>query len=353
MIFKEIKINKIKLKNRIVVSPMCQYSAKNGEPTKWHFEHLSKLARSGAGLLMIESTAVSNNGKITHSDLCLSNKKQEKKFKQLKKSLNNISNIPLGIQISHSGRKGSSFIPWVKSNKALNRKNKSWQTFAPSPIKRDKSWPIPKSFKKKQIINLIQDFKNTTKRVKKIGFECLELHMAHGYLLHQFISPISNKRKDEYGGNLVKRITVPLIIAKEVRKIWPKSKILGARITASDHLPNGITIKDSKYLVKQLEKIGFDYVCVSSGGILPKTNLKFKRGFRKEFSKQIKKSTTMIVRTSGLIDDMNFANKMIKNKSVDMVAVGRKFINDPYWIIKKIPNFRAKKFLPNQYLRCF
>ena len=353
MIFKEIKINKIKLKNRIVVSPMCQYSAKNGEPTKWHFEHLSRLARSGAGLLMIESTAVSNNGKITHSDLCLSNKKQEKKFKQLKKSLNNISNIPLGIQISHSGRKGSSFIPWVKSNKALNRKNKSWQTFAPSPIKRDKSWPIPKSFKKKQIINLIQDFKNTTKRVKKIGFECLELHMAHGYLLHQFISPISNKRKDEYGGNLVKRITVPLIIAKEVRKIWPKSKILGARITASDHLPNGITIKDSKYLVKQLEKIGFDYVCVSSGGILPKTNLKFKRGFRKEFSKQIKKSTTMIVRTSGLIDDMNFANKMIKNKSVDMVAVGRKFINDPYWIIKKIPNFRAKKFLPNQYLRCF
>ena len=353
MIFKEIRINKVKLKNRIVVSPMCQYSAKNGEPTKWHFDHLSRLVKSGAGLLMIESTAVSKNGKITHSDLCLSNKKQENKFRELKKKLSDISKIPIGLQISHAGRKGSSFVPWIKPNKALNKKNKYWQTYSPSPIKRDNNWPTPKSLKKKQIINVIKDFKNTAKRAHKVGFECLELHMAHGYLLHQFISPISNKRKDEYGGNLIKRITVPLIIAEEVRKIWPKDKILGARITATDHLPGGITIKDSKFLIKQLEKIGFDYVCVSSGGILPKTNLKFKKGFRKNFSQQIKKDTSMIVRTSGLIDDVNLANKMIKNKSVDMVAIGRKFINDPYWIIKKIPNSEAKNLFPRQYLRCF
>lgn len=353
MIFKEIKINKVKLKNRIVVSPMCQYSGKNGEPTNWHFNHLSKLANSGAGLLMIESTAVSNNGKITHADLCLSNDKQEKKFKQLKKELNNISKIPIGIQISHAGRKGSSFIPWIKANKPLDKKNKSWQTYAPSPVRRDKNWPIPKSFKKKQILNLVRDFKNTTIRAKNIGFECLEIHMAHGYLLHQFISPISNQRKDEFGGSLSNRLSVPIMIAKKIRKIWPKDKILGARITATDHLPKGIRLNDTKYLIKQLEKIGFDYVCVSSGGILPKTNLKFKNGFRKHLSKKLKKETSMIVLTSGLINEADFANKLIKNKSVDMVAIGRKFINDPYWIIKKIKNDNIKKFLPKQYLRCF
>lgn len=353
MILNKITINKIKLKNRIVVSPMCQYSGKNGEPTAWHFKHLSKLANSGAGLLMIESTSVNKNGKITHADLCLSNNKQQQKFLNLKKKLNNISNIPIGIQISHSGRKGSSFVPWIKSNKPLDDKNKSWQTYAPSSLKRDKNWPVPKSLKKKQILNLINDFKNTTKRAKEIGFECLEIHMAHGYLLHQFISPISNLRKDEFGGSAANRATVPLTIAKEIRKIWPKNKILGARITATDHLSNGIKLKDSTYLIKQLEKIGFDYICVSSGGILPKTNLKFKNGFRKNLSKKIKKKTSMIIRSSGLISEINFANNLIKNKSLDMVAVGRKFINDPYWVLKKMPNKKIKKYLPNQYLKCF
>ena len=353
MILNKITINKIKLKNRIVVSPMCQYSGKNGEPTNWHFEHLSKLANSGAALLMIESTSVNKNGKITHADLCLSNDKQQKKILNLKKKLNNISNIPIGIQISHSGRKGSSFIPWIKYNKPLDKKNKSWQTYAPSALRRDKNWPVPKSLKKKQILNLIKDFKNTAKRAKEIGFECLEIHMAHGYLLHQFISPISNKRKDKFGGSTANRALVPLMIAKEIRKLWPKNKILGARITATDHLPNGIKLKDSTYLIKQLEKIGFDYICVSSGGILPKTNLKFKNGFRKNLSQKIKKKTSLIVRSSGLINEINFANNLIKNKSLDMVAIGRKFINDPYWILKKMKKNEIKKYLPNQYLRCF
>lgn len=353
MIFKQIKINKIKLKNRIVVSPMCQYSGKNGEPTGWHMEHLTKLASSGAGLLMVESTAVNNNGKITHSDLCLSNSKQEKKFKHLRKEINKKIKIPMGIQISHSGRKGSSQIPWIQANKSLNKRNGSWKTYAPSSIKRDKNWPIPKSLKKKQIFKLVKDFKNTAIRANRIGFECLEIHMAHGYLLHQFISPISNKRKDEFGGNLDNRITFPLMVAKEIRKIWPKGKILGARITATDHLPEGIKIKDAKHLVKKLENIGFDYVCISSGGILPKTNLKFSDGFRRYLAKSLKKETSMIVRTSGLINKTSLINKMLKDKSVDMIAIGRKFINDPYWLIKEFNKKNFKNLVPNQYLRCF
>ena len=243
MIFKKLKINKINLKNRIVVSPMCQYSAKNGCPTIWHYNHLSKLANSGAGMLMLESTAVNNAGKITHFDLCLNNDFQEKKFKNLKKYINRTSDIPIGIQISHSGRKGSSWVPWIKSNMPLNKKDDSWETYSASSIRRDKHWPKPKELQTKNLNNIFNDFMNTTKRAKRIGFECLELHMAHGYLLHQFLSPISNKRKDEYGIKKEISLNFYLKIAKGIRKIWPKDNILGARITATDHLKDGIRLK--------------------------------------------------------------------------------------------------------------
>jgi len=351
MIFKKIKINSIKLNNRIVISPMCQYSANNGCPSIWHYNHLSKLVSTGAGLLIIESTAVNKSGKITHSDLCLSNSFQEKKFKELKKYLNKISKTPIGIQISHAGRKGSSFIPSIKFNTSLEKKDKSWQTFGPSSIKRDKGWPEPKSLKKNKILNLIKDFRNTANRAKRVGFECLEVHMAHGYLLHQFLSPISNLRNDEFGKNLINRSSVPLKIAIEIRKVWPKNRILGARITATDHLPGGISIKDSIYLIKQLKKIGFDYICVSSGGILPKTNMKFRKGFRVNMSKKIKKETSIITGVTGLITNLNQANKIIRGKSADLIVMGRTFLKDPMWVYKAAKKSNKNEIIPPQYIR--
>ena len=177
--------------------------------------------------------------------------------------------------------------------------------------------------------------------------------MAHGYLLHQFLSPISNKRQDDWGGNLKNRCRLPLKIAKEVRSIWPKGRILGARITGKDHLKNGMNVKDSIYLANKLKKIGFDYVCVSSGGILPITNLKFYKGFRVPFTKIIKKNTSIITRTSGLITDVHQANKLLKNKSVDLIAMARTFINDPMWIYKAAKKIKNNKIIPSQYLRCF
>ena len=349
MLFKKIKINKVILKNRIVVSPMCQYSGKNGCPTNWHFSHLSKLINSGAGMLMIESTAVENNGKISHRDLCLSNKKQEKKFKELKNFLGKINKTPIGLQISHSGRKGSSFVPWEKKNKPLNKKNKSWQTYSASPLKRDINWPTPKELTKKKIITLLKKFRDTAIRARRVGFECLEIHMAHGYLLHQFLSPISNKRNDEFGRS---KHSFPLDIAREVRKIWPKEKILGARITATDHLKDGINFKDSIDLVNNLKKIGFDYVCVSSGGILPITNMKIKKAFRKNLSKKIKKNSSILVRASGSIDNINLAEQLIKNNFADLIAVGRKFIKDPNWILSETKKRKMQEYIPKQYLRC-
>ena len=182
-------------------------------------------------------------------------------------------------------------------------------------------------------------------RCKKIGFDCLEVHMAHGYLLHQFFSPISNRRKDEYGGSLVNRIFLLKKIAKEVRNAWPKDKILGARITGTDHLKDGITLKESIYLTKILKKIGFDYVCVSSGGILTKTNLKFRPGFRVEICKKIKQNAKIITRVSGLITTPEQANKILKKKSADLVALGRIFLSDPMWVYKAAKKFKRQFFL--------
>ena len=354
MILQKIKINKYILNNRIVVSPMCQYSGDNGSPTKWHYLHLLKLLTSGAGMLVMESTAVSKNGKISHADLCLRNQTQKKNFKNLIRFLKLYENkVPICIQISHAGRKGSSHIPWKKPNFPLNKREKSWQTYSASNIKKDVNWPTPRSLTKKNIKKVIKDFVNTAKYANQSGFDGLEIHMAHGYLLHQFFSPISNKRIDEYGGSLKNRCKLALEISRKVRKFWPKNKILGARITGSDHMKNGIGIKDSVFLAKELKKIGFDYVCVSSGGILTKTNLKFYKGFRLKFAHEIKKKTGMITRTSGLMEDLKFSNKAMKNNKIDLVAIGRNFIKEPNFLFKFAKKVGMDNFLHNQYKRCF
>ena len=192
-ILNPFKINNITLPNRISVASMCQYSADKGNPSKWHYSHLQRLAISGAGMLMLESTAVSLNGRITLRDLVLANRKNEISFKKIIKYLRTINKIPLGIQISHAGRKGSAQIPWIKSNYPLKKNQKRWKTYAPSAIRRDSHWPKPKSLSILQIKKIVNDFKNCSKRANRIGFDCLEIHMAHGYLLHEFYSPISNK----------------------------------------------------------------------------------------------------------------------------------------------------------------
>ena len=354
MIFKKLRINKKTFLNRISVSSMCQYSANNGSPSKWHYNHLSSLVASGAGCLMLESTAVNKEGKITHNDLAIYTKKQFKDLKKLLIYLKKLNKkIPIGIQISHSGRKGSASLPWVNNGKSLTIKNNSWQTLAPSPLKRSNGWPIPKEMKIKDINKLINDFKKSAVAANNAGFDCLEIHMAHGYLLHEFMSPISNIRKDKYGGSLSNRCRLLIEISQIVRKVWPKNKILGARITGSDHLDGGINIKDSIYLTKKLEKIGLDYICVSSGGILPKTNMKSKMGFRIKIAKKIKNNTKLNICTTGMLNNFSLIEKGIKNKNFDYVAIARPFLKNPRWIFEEASKSKFKKILPKQYLRGF
>jgi 2,4-dienoyl-CoA reductase-like NADH-dependent reductase (Old Yellow Enzyme family) len=350
MILKPIKINKILLKNRFVVSPMCQYSAKNGCPTKWHYKHLDQLASTGAGLLMIECTSINKSGRISNNDLCLFNRKQELELKKLIIFLKKNHNVKIGLQISHSGRKGSAELPWIKKNSPL--KNKKWLTYAPSPIKKDKNWPVPKELTIKKIEKIKKDFKNCANRAKRIGVDCLELHMAHGYLLHQFFSNISNIRVDQYGGCLKNRSKFLIQVAETIREVWPKDRILGARVTGSDRLNRGLSLNESIFFCKELEKIGLDYVCVSSGGILPKTNIKFKKGYNLDLAKNIKKKLNILVRCSGHLDDYNFACKLIKKKVIDLVAIGRGFIKNKNLILTNSKK-NMNNEIPNQYKRCF
>lgn len=352
MIFKTIKINKINFLNRIVLSPMCQYSANNGCPTNWHYKHLGSFSNSGIGGLIIESTAVSKVGKITHKDLAIYSKKHIKGLKKLIIFLKKLNNkLPIGIQISHSGRKGSANVPWIKNGSYLKNGEKKWQTLSSSAIKRSNKWPVPKEMSLNDIKKLIIDFKKAATAANACNIDILEIHMAHGYLLHQFMSPISNHRKDKYGGSLENRCRLLIEIGEVVRKVWPKNKCLGARVTGTDHVKNGLNYNDCIYLTKKLEKIGFDYVCVSSGGILPKTNMKFKMGFRMSISKKIKKNTKMKIRTSGMLDKINLINSGIKKRNFDFVAIGRSFLKNPRWIYENLNKTKYKNIIPTQYLR--
>ena len=350
MIFKNLKINNIILKNRIVISPMCQYSSKNGSPSKWHYQHLENLSSTGSSMILLESTAVEKPGKISEADMCLYNATHEKNLKKLIKFLKSKNDIKYGIQISHSGRKGSSYVPWIKHNSPLP-KQKSWKTFSASAISRDKGWPKPTEMTKLQIKKMVQKFKNTAIRANRVNFDCLEIHMAHGYLLHQFFSPISNKRKDEYGGNFINRSRFLLEIAREVRKVWPSHKILGARITGTDHIKNGISIDDATLLSKSLKKIGFDYVSISSGGILPFTKMKQYEAFRVNMAEKIKNNSKMMTTTSGMITKHKISENIINNKKIDFITIARIIVKNPRWIFQFAKRNKVKNYIPNQYKR--
>tara|TARA_B100001996_G_C18655227_1_gene590928 strand:- start:696 stop:1766 length:1071 start_codon:yes stop_codon:yes gene_type:complete len=352
-LLRPVKIKGIILPNRITVGSMCQYSAENGNPSLWHYGHLQKLAQSGAGMLMLESTAVSKEGRISLKDLTLINKKNQISFKRLLSHIKSFSKVPVGIQISHSGRKGSAKIPWEKSNTPLKKSNGGWVTYAPSAIRRDKGWPVPRKLSIRKIKKIVNQFKTSAILANKAGFDCLEVHMAHGYLLHEFFSPISNKREDIYGGNLENRCRFLCEIFKEVRKVWPAKKILSARVNGKDWLPDGSTIKDCIYLVQKLRKIGIDYVCVTSGGILSKTNIKFKPGYQVHLAKKIKAKTGVITRTTGMITNLRQANKILKHKKADLINIARKFVNSPTWLIKELIKNRKKTAIANPYKRCF
>ncbi len=346
-LFTPIRLGGVTLPNRIVVSPMCQYSAADGCMSDWHFVHLGHLAYSGAGLLMVEATHVTREGRITHGCTGLYNEHNEASIKKVIDNCRRVGKSPIGIQIGHAGRKASSQVPW-EGRQWLTPEQSPWQTVAPSPIPYGEGWHVPKQLEINELNEILGSFVASAERAKRIGFDLLELHSAHGYLLHQFLSPLSNQRKDVYGKN---RMKFPLEVARAVRDAWPKERALGARISANDWMEGGLGPDDAVPYARELERIGFDYVCVSSGAMVPHARIPVTPAYQTPFAEKVKKAVPIAVQTVGMIADPDQAESIIASGKADMVVMARAFLDNPRWVWHAAERFGVKLDYPPQYER--
>ena len=346
-LFTPIQLGGVTLPNRIVVSPMCQYSAREGSMTEWHDMHLGHLAISGAGLLMVEATGVTPEGRITHGCTGLYSDANEAAMAAALQRLRKFSRIPVGIQLAHAGRKASAHPPFA-GGKPLGADDSPWQTVAPSAIPFGEGWPAPRELSEEDLSGLRDDFARATERAARLAFDAVELHSAHGYLLHQFLSPLSNQRKDAYGRE---RMKFPLEVAGAVRAAWPKERCLGARISASDWVEGGLGPEDAVAYARELRRIGFDYVCVSSGALVPYARIPVEPGYQAGFAQKVKAAVPIRVRAVGLIADPHQAEEIVRSGKADMVALARGFLDDPRWVWHAAERLGVRLDYPPQYAR--
>jgi 2,4-dienoyl-CoA reductase-like NADH-dependent reductase (Old Yellow Enzyme family) len=329
-LFSPIRLAGLELPNRIVVSPMCQYSADDGCANDWHLTHLGMLANSGAALLVVEATAVERLGRITHGCVGLYSDANEAALRRVVDHCRRIGTAKLGIQIGHAGRKASSQRPW-EGGLGLEAGADPWETIGASPIPFGAAWPAPREMTEADFARVREAFVEATKRAVRIGFHAVELHMAHGYLLHSILSPISNRREDRYGGSLENRLRFPLDVAAAVRAVVPREIPLGARITGSDWMDGGLTPDDAVTTTNALKAAGLDFVCVSSGGATADARITVGPGYQVPFAETVKRETGLATRAVGMIVTPQQAEAVIAEGKADMVALGRGFLDDPRW----------------------
>jgi len=351
LLFKPITIRSITVKNRIFVSPMCQYSSatKDGSPTEWHIVHLGTRAIGGAGLVMVEATAVTPEGRISPYDLGLWNSKQANSFEPIVEFIEKYNSIP-AIQLGHAGRKASRNKPWLGSNRLTIEKD-GWDIVGPSSIPYGETWDTPQELTKQEIKSLISAFSKSAKYAVAIGFKCIELHFAHGYLANQFLSPISNKRPDEYGGSLTNRSRFAIEVVKEVRNVMPDSVPLFARISVTEHVEGGWNIKDSIELSSMLKSEGVDLIDCSSGGNSPYQILETYPGYQVPLSSQVRKGADILTGAVGMIDKAKQAEQILKDNHSDVVFIGRELLRNPYWPLYAKSQLNGGGAWPDQYLR--
>ena len=348
-LFTSLKIRGIDLKNRMVVSPMCQYSSIDGFANDWHLVHLGSRAVGGAALIITEATAVSPEGRISPDDLGIWKDEHTVFLKRITDFIESQGTIP-GIQLAHAGRKASHSSPW-KGNKALAKDEGGWDTLAPSAIPYKSSEPPPKEMSLADIKKIITDFGNAAKRAVQAGFKVIEIHGAHGYLINEFLSPLSNHRKDEYGGNFENRIRLLQEILNEVRKIIPDNMPIFVRISATDWVEGGWDLSDSVKLAKVLKKMGVDVIDCSTGGNSPGQKIPVAPMYQVSFAEQIKAETGILTAAVGLITTSEEAEEILNNGRADLILMARAFLRDPYFPLHAAKETGTDIEWPVQYQR--
>lgn len=328
---------------------MCQYSSLDGTPNKWHLTHLGTRAIGGVGLIITEATAVSAQGRISPDDLGIWSDEHIKPFSELVQFIKSQGST-VGIQLAHAGRKASVDAPW-RGGKALSQSERGWQPCAPSSIPFADNHPTPHELTASDLEQITEDFCLAAERALKAGFQIVEVHAAHGYLLHQFLSPLSNRRTDEFGGSLENRMKFPLRIAQSVRSIWPDTLPVFVRISATDWVEGGWDLEQSTAFSQQLQKQGIDLIDCSSGGLVPDAVIPAAPGFQVPFAEQIKHETGMATGAVGLITEADQAERIIASEQADAVLLGRELLRNPYWPLQAARELNANINWPPQYER--
>ncbi len=349
-LFQPISLRKLRLPNRIMVSPMCQYSATDGNAGDWHLIHLGQLALGGAGLLCVEATAVEAIGRITPGCLGLYSDDNESALRRLITALRRQADTPLAIQLAHAGRKGSSHTPW-DGGKLIPVEAGGWEPIAPSALSFSPSEPPPREMNAADLERVRDAFVHTARRAARLGLDAVELHAAHGYLLHEFLSPIANRRNDRYGGTLENRMRFPLEVFSAVRKVWSDAKPLGVRISASDWIEGGWDLPQSIEFAKQLKALGCDWIDASSGGLAPEQKITPGPGYQVPFAEAIRKAVDIPTIAVGLITEPRQAEDIIAAGRADMVALARGMLCEPHWAWRAAAELGGQVSAPKQYWR--
>jgi 2,4-dienoyl-CoA reductase-like NADH-dependent reductase (Old Yellow Enzyme family) len=350
-LFTPIRIGEYEFANRIVIAPMCQYSAEDGCMTDWHMIHLGQLALSGAALLTIEATAVTPEGRITYADVGLYSDECEAAMRRVLDGIRRCSDMPIAIQLAHAGRKASTEVPWKGGAQIPPDHSDGWQTEAPSAIPHSEGEAPPTALDREGLRRVRDAFADAARRAARLGLHAVQVHAAHGYLLHQFLSPLSNRRDDEYGGSLENRMRFPLEVFDAVRAAFPADRPVTVRVSGTDWAEGGWTIGETVEFAKALETRGCSAMHVSSGGLTPVQRIAVGPSYQVPLARAVKAATSMPVIAVGLITDFVQAEAILGTGDADLIALARAILYDPRLPWHAAAHFGAAVKAPNQYLR--
>lgn len=352
MLFSPITVGSLELRNRIVVAPMCQYSAVDGCMTDWHMMHLGSLALSGAGALTIEATGVSPEGRITYGDVGLYSDETERAMGRVLEGIRTYSDIPVVVQLAHAGRKASSDLPWKGGMQIPPGGEGGWKTVAPSAVPYLESFDTPEALDTDGLKRVRDAFAASARRAASLGLDAIQVHAAHGYLLHEFLSPVTNKRTDAYGGSLENRMRFPLEVYDAVREAFPAEKPVTIRVSASDWVDGGWKIDETIEFAKALEMRGCAAIHVSSGGLAADQKIAIGPNYQVPFARAVKQAVRMPVVAVGLISEFEQAEAILSTGDADMIALARAIVYNPHWPWHAAAHFGDKIRIARQYLRC-